>query len=120
MSEVVAFKRAPRRNSRRAIRLAVVAQIIEALEKLGGTAHCDAVIDQIALDRKLSDPAEVRVLRSQVMEVFEAHCEPPARLSCERPVFRRVFGADSRRWSFSRDFHDQLRRGVTDLEQQVV
>ncbi len=120
MSEVVAFKRPPRRNSRRAIRLALVAQIIEALEKLGGTAHCEAVIEQIVRDRKLTDPVEVRGLRSHVMEVFEAHCEPPARLTCEQPVFRRVFGADSRRWTFSRDFHEQLRRGVTNLEQQVV
>ncbi len=120
MSEVVAFKRpAMRRNSRRAIRLAIVVQIIEALEKNGGSAHCDVVISQIAADRKLTDPQAVAALRRQVMEVFKAHCEEPAVPAQELVMFRRVYGPDSRRWGFSGGFHHQRRLGVIDLEAKI-
>jgi hypothetical protein len=120
MNEVVAFDRSQRRrDSRRAQRLALLAQIIEALEKLGGSAHYDLVIDQICADRRLIDPQARQRLRQQVLEIFAAHCETEAR-GPDQAVFRKVYGADSRRWSFSREFHQRLRSGVIDLNQQTL
>lgn len=115
MSQVVAFKPAVRRkNHRLASRMAVVTQIVEALEKLGGSAHYDRVIDQIAADRGIIDVADRETLRRRVVEVFKAHCEAEAK-SDEEALFRRVYGADSRRWGFSPRFHERLRAGVVDL-----
>jgi hypothetical protein len=119
MSEVVAFDRAgPRPASRRANRLALLAQIIEALEKLGGSAHYDLVINQIAAERRLVDEASRLTLRRQVLEVFGAHCETDSP-EAEQLLFRKVYGADSRRWSFSREFDQRLRSGVINLDQHL-
>ena len=119
MSEVVAFNRAAlRRNSRKAQRLALLAQIIEAFEKPGGNAHYDLVIDQICADRRLIDAQARLILRRQVLEVFAAHCEAENRAE-DCAMFRRVYGADSRRWGFSKGFRERMQRGVVDLDQHL-
>lgn len=122
VSKVVAFASARgRRKTRRAARMEIVAQIIEALEKLGGSAHRDVVVDQIARDRQLLDLTEIELLRASVTEVFEAHSEPRESEPETPPIFRRVYGPNSRRWGFSRKMQAQLRAGDTvDLEQMTL
>jgi len=120
MSAVVAFNSAPaRRNTRRARRLAIIAEIIQALENLGGSAHYDSVIDHIAAERKLIDPHARAALRWQILEVFTAHCETDGK-DCDQAMFRKVYGPESRRWGLSRSFHERLQQGVVDLEQHIV
>lgn len=114
----MAFRRpVRRRRGKQAQRLALVAKIIEALDKLGGAAHRDLVVDQIAVDDGLEHPTDVAMLRKQVHEVFLDHCEERAPEVDLPPTFRRVFGPESLRWSFTPAFQERLRNGAFDPEQ---
>ena len=120
MSEVVAFARIPvRRNNRRTRRLAIIAEIIQVLEKLGGSAHYDIVIDHIATERNLIDPHARQVLRGQILDVFKAHCETDGQAG-DQAMFRRVYGPDSRRWGLAPSFQQRLQQGVIDLDQHIL
>lgn len=98
MSEVIQFRR--RRTSRKVTRLETVAQIIEALERLGGSAHRDLVVDEIVRQRGILAADEVERVRRQVCAVFVDHCETAPR-PIDDPVFRQVYGPDSRRWAIN-------------------
>jgi hypothetical protein len=116
MSQVVAFRRSDaRRTFKRLTRKQIVAQIIEALDALGGSAHRDEVVNQIAIDRRLEDANEIAELREAVYKVFHAHCETQDKTP-QTPLFRRVFGRDSLRWGFSLSCEQALRDGEFDLE----
>src|SRR4051812_27499820 len=117
MSEVLAFKPiVERRNTRRARRLALITDIIQALEKCGGTAHYEIIINHIAAERKLIDPPSREALRRQILDVFLANCETEEGAR-ERAMFRRVYGPESRRWGLARAFYEQIQHGMVDLEQ---
>lgn len=121
VSEALQFDRNyGRKNSKRAIKLELVVQIIEALEKLGGSAHRDVVAEQIARDRRIQDSREVERLRQQVHEIFVDHCEGPAGPATGRPLFRRMYGPDSRRWCFSKQIQTTLRQGSLDYDQLAL
>lgn len=78
----------------------IVAEIVETLQALGGSAHRDLVADQIAMRRSGLSLRASPALKDDVIQAFEAHCEGGLRTT-GRLLFHKPFGRDSHRWALS-------------------
>lgn len=87
---------------------ALFAEIIEALDGLGGAAHRDRVVEQIQVsraERGLSIPPSGAVFRT--FERHQRHSDQTARA----PLVEPVFGPDSYRWRLTPLARDALAVG---------
>ena len=87
----------------------LIAEIFQALLDFGGSAHCDAVVDQIAWRRSRATPSPG--LKREIVEAFEIHRDR-ARASGLPPQMHLPFGDGSQRWALTpkvREFADRYR-----------
>ena len=96
-----------RSHKRRKVAFAnpLLGEIAAALLASGGSAHRDAVIDKIALNR--GAPSASDGLRREVLEAFELHCDY-AEKEALASVFHLPFGPFSRRWALTHEAFDLL------------
>ena len=87
-----------KRDSQRWNANPVLMQIVEVLTDLGGAAHRDVVIAEIAWRRSKEKASEG--LRQEILAVFEAHCQMGTKMGLPTVVCR-AFGATSYRWSLT-------------------
>jgi hypothetical protein len=85
----------------------IVAEIVDTLQALGGSAHRDLVADQIAIRRSGRSLKASPALKADVFQAFEAHCEAMPAAS-GRLLFCKPFGLDSHRWALSRSAREFL------------
>jgi len=78
---------------------AQVAEIVDALVKLGGEAHRTLVLQQIAIARNGRPASVTPKLERDVIAAFEAHCRLPADI---QPRVRGSFGVGSHRWALAK------------------
>ena len=78
----------------------IVAEIVEILQSLGGSAHRDLVADQVAMRRSGLSVKASPALKDDVFQAFEAHCEGGPQTT-GRLLFQKPFGGDSHRWALS-------------------
>jgi hypothetical protein len=84
----------------------LVGEIANALLQLGGAAHCDMVIDRIAITRGSNFASDG--LRRDLMDAFDHHRATAAEQR-RNAVLMLPFGDGSRRWGLSREAYDFLR-----------
>jgi hypothetical protein len=77
---------------------AQVAEIVAALNALGGEAHRTLVLQQIARTRAGRPVAVTPRLEQDIIAVFEAHCRLPPDVT---PRLTGRFGAGSHRWALA-------------------
>ena len=99
-------RRPPRRPGRMD---PLVAEICEALLHLGGSAHRDQVLAQLAENR--SRGVDVR-LRARAVAVFDAHSSIDSIAARVQPLFRRPFGPGKHRWALTAEAEAFLRAGA--------
>jgi len=84
----------------------LIDEITEALISMGGAAHRNVVIDQLALQRGGNPASEA--FRKEVIKAFELHLEG-ATLRGEPTNLRLPVGQGSHRWGLTLDAHAEFR-----------
>ena len=87
----------------------LIAEIFQVLLDFGGSAHRDAVAEQIA--RRRSRAAPSAGFKREIVEAFDVHCDR-ARVSGLPALMYLPFGDNSQRWSLTpqvRQFADRYR-----------
>jgi hypothetical protein len=76
----------------------LLAEIVDALTRLGGAAHCDDIVDLIGRRRYGAACPAANGFGTEVFETFEAYVAM-AGLRRPPPLIHRPFGPTSRRWA---------------------
>ena len=111
MSGVVRFQKADRGPRRQATPDPLVAEIVDALNYLGGQSHRDVVITCITATRRSAGAQIPPTLAQDLIASFDEHRRAHLLGPC---IFALPFGPGSRRWTLRHEsvamLRDRLRR----------
>lgn len=89
----------------------LVAEIVEALLRLGGTAHRDMVAEQVALARGGGGEAPPAALKARLEAAFSIRLRLDRSGPDGAALFALPFGEGSHRWALAREAEIFLRQG---------
>lgn len=90
--------------------LALVAEMVEALQHLGGEAHRDLVIHRIKLNRLQNGCSDLSA--SEIYAAFDHHYARFAASEIQTPFLKPAFGPGSHRWRLDREALDGRARAT--------